>query len=73
MKTQSASPHHAGDRPPRREFLKTVTSGAAAAALIGFPRVSRAQTKLSLGLWDHWVPGANDALKKVVEEWGRAN
>ena len=25
--------------------------------------------KLSLGFWDHWVPGANDATKSLVEAW----
>lgn len=57
----------------RREFLKTTTAGAAAVSVVGFPYVSRAQTKLTMGLWDHWVPGANDVLKKIVEEWGKAN
>ena len=57
----------------RREFLKTTTAGAAAVSVVGFPYVSRAQAKLTMGLWDHWVPGANDALKKIVDEWGKAN
>jgi hypothetical protein len=57
----------------RRNFLKTAAGGAAAATVVGFPHVSRAQTKLTLGLWDHWVPGANDVLKGIIEEWGRAN
>src|SRR5262249_54433470 len=25
--------------------------------------------KLSVGFWDHWVPGANDTLTKLVNEW----
>lgn len=57
----------------RREFLRTVTAGAAVAPVAGFPYVARAQTKLHLGLWDHWVPGANAVLKGMIEEWGRAN
>ena len=57
----------------RREFLKTVTVGTAAASVVGFPNVSRAQTKLALGLWDHWVPGENAVLKEIIEAWGKAN
>ncbi len=57
----------------RREFLKTVAAGTAAASVVGFPHVARAQTKLSLGLWDHWVPGANNVLKAIIEEWGKTN
>jgi len=57
----------------RRDFLKTAATGVAAAAAIGFPHVARAQTKLTLGLWDHWVPGANDVLKTIIEDWGKAN
>src|SRR5690606_26941136 len=24
---------------------------------------------LTLGLWDHWVPGANDTCTKIINEW----
>jgi hypothetical protein len=57
----------------RRSFLKTVTAGAAASTVAGFPHVARAQTKLTFGLWDHWVPGANDVLKGIILDWGKAN
>lgn len=46
----------------RRNFLRAIAAGAAAASIVGFPHVARAQTKLKFGLWDHWVPGANDVL-----------
>src|SRR5204862_236712 len=29
--------------------------------------------KLSIGFWDHWVPGANNASKILCEEWGEKN
>jgi len=57
----------------RRDFLKTGAAGAAAASVLGFPHVARAQTKLTFGLWDHWVPGANDVLKGIVTDWGKGN
>src|SRR6185503_9819852 len=58
-------PKHYG----RRKFLKV--AGAASAAL-AFPyiRTSHAAGTLSVGFWDHWVPGANDTLTKLCNEWG---
>ena len=26
--------------------------------------------KLSIGFWDHWVPGANKATEELIKEWG---
>ncbi len=57
----------------RRQFLKTAALGVAATTLAGIPEVARAQARLSLGLWDHWVPGANDVLKGIINDWGKAN
>lgn len=57
----------------RRHFLKTTATGVTMAAIAGVPHVARAQTKLTLGLWDHWVPGANDVLRGIVNDWGKAN
>jgi ABC-type glycerol-3-phosphate transport system substrate-binding protein len=54
----------------RRKFLKTA---AAASAALAFPyiRTSHAAGSLSLGFWDHWVPGANDTLTKLCMDWGK--
>jgi hypothetical protein len=30
---------------------------------------SYAAGKLTLALWDHWVPKANDATKALIDEW----
>jgi hypothetical protein len=58
----------------RREFLKVTGAAGAALAAGSLPRVSFAQkTKLSLALWDHWVPGANAVLDGIIQEWGKAN
>jgi len=57
----------------RRAFLKTAALGTAAASVVGVPNVARAQTKLTFGLWDHWVPGANDVLKSVITDWGKSS
>src|SRR3954463_15322004 len=52
----------------RRKFLKTA---AATSAALAFPyiRTSHAAGSLSVGFWDHWVPGANDTLTKLCKEW----
>jgi hypothetical protein len=34
-----------------------------------FVRGAYAAGKLSLGLWDHWVPGANKATEDLVKQW----
>ena len=57
----------------RRAFIKT--AGAAAAGALAAPYVKTAHSagKLKLGLWDHWVPGANEALEQILTKWGEDN
>lgn len=57
-----------GTRVTRRQALKTA---AATTVLVAAPWVRRAHGagSLSVGLWDHWVPGANDVSTKIVNEW----
>ncbi len=51
----------------RRGALKL---GAATAALpLVHIRTAGAAGKLSVGFWDHWVPGANDIMTKLVKQW----
>ncbi|TMJ33060.1 MAG: extracellular solute-binding protein [Alphaproteobacteria bacterium] len=42
-----------------------------ASAMVGAPfvRGAHAAGKLSMGFWDHWVPGANAATEKAVRAW----
>jgi ABC-type glycerol-3-phosphate transport system substrate-binding protein len=35
-----------------------------------FVRTAHAAGRLSIGFWDHWVPGANNACTALVQEWG---
>jgi ABC-type glycerol-3-phosphate transport system substrate-binding protein len=49
----------------RRRFL----AGASAAVLAPYVRTSHAAGSLSVAFWDHWVPGANEALAKLCNEW----
>jgi ABC-type glycerol-3-phosphate transport system substrate-binding protein len=34
-----------------------------------FARGAFAAGHISVGFWDHWVPGADDALTKLCHEW----
>ena len=52
----------------RRHFLKrSAVVGAAIAA--PYVRGAHAAGRLTCGFWDHWVPGANDTLTKLCQEW----
>jgi ABC-type glycerol-3-phosphate transport system substrate-binding protein len=50
----------------RRTLLQT---GATTALASPFVRGAFAAGKLSVGFWDHWVPGANDTLTRLCHEW----
>src|SRR6476646_4447367 len=58
-------------RVTRRSALKL---GAATAALpLVHIRSAGAAGKLSLGLWDHWVPTGDAAMKKLIDDWAAKN
>src|ERR1700727_444579 len=51
----------------RRQALKI---GAAATALpLVHIRTAGAAGKVSIGFWDHWVPGGNAVMQKQVDAW----
>ena len=52
----------------RRTVLRTA---ALATTLLTRPfvRGAHAAGKLSVGFWDHWVPGANKPLEQLAHEW----
>ena len=54
-------------RMTRRRFL--ATTAAATAVAMPYVRGAHAAGKLSIGFWDHWVPGANNASTALVKEW----
>jgi ABC-type glycerol-3-phosphate transport system substrate-binding protein len=53
----------------RRRFIATSTAASASLIAAPFVRTAHAAGKLSIGFWDHWVPGANNASRALVEEW----
>ena len=50
-----------------RRTFNGLAAGTALAA--PFVRGAHAAGKLSIGFWDHWVPGANKATTDLVNEW----
>ena len=53
-------------RVTRRALMR---SAAATTLAAPFVRGAFAAGKLRVGFWDHWVPGANDTLTKLCQEW----
>ena len=57
----------------RRSVLKNAALGSVAAIAAPYVHGAYAAGSLSLGVWDHWVPGANNTLTKLCNEWGEKN
>jgi ABC-type glycerol-3-phosphate transport system substrate-binding protein len=55
----------------RRSALKL--AAATAALPLVHIRTAGAAGKVAIGFWDHWVPGANDTMKKQVDAWAAKN
>ena len=53
----------------RRRFVASTAAASTALVAAPFVRGAYAAGKLSLGLWDHWVPGANKATEEVIKTW----
>ena len=53
----------------RRRVLGTAAMAATAVTAAPFVRGAFAAGKLSVAFWDHWVPGANDVMTKLCNEW----
>ena len=60
-------------RPTRRRFLGHAAAAAAAGIAAPYVKTAHSAGSLALGLWDHWIPGANDVMEQVCLEWGAAN
>src|SRR5437762_755982 len=57
----------------RRTLLSRTALATTALVAAPYVRGASAAGKLSIGFWDHWVPGANNASKILCEEWGEKN
>jgi hypothetical protein len=57
----------------RRTVLKTAALASAAIITAPYVRGAHAAGTITMGCWDHWVPGANATLTKICNEWGEKN
>ena len=53
----------------RRQFVAATAMSSAALITAPYVRSANAAGKLTLGLWDHWVPGANKTSTDLINEW----
>ena len=53
----------------RRQFVTATAMSSAALITAPYVRGAYAAGKLSIGFWDHWVPGANKTSADLVKEW----
>jgi hypothetical protein len=68
-----AHPTFPRPRTTRRSLLTSVMFGSIAAMAAPYVKDSYAAGSLTLGVWDHWVPGANNAFAALCNEWGTKN
>lgn len=54
----------------RRQFVAATALSSAALISAPYIRTAYAAGKVSMGFWDHWVPGANKTCTDLVNEWG---
>ena len=53
----------------RRQFVAATALSSAAIITAPYMRTAHAAGKLTMGFWDHWVPGANKTSTDLVNEW----
>src|SRR5438105_6228478 len=53
----------------RRQFVTATAMSSAALITAPYVRGAYAAGKLSMGFWDHWVPGANKTSTELINEW----
>src|ERR1700722_12322152 len=53
----------------RRRFIAQTALASTAAIAAPYVRGAHAAGKISIGFWDHWVPGANATSTKLCQEW----
>jgi ABC-type glycerol-3-phosphate transport system substrate-binding protein len=57
----------------RRTLLAKTALATTTLVAAPYVRGAHAAGSLSIGFWDHWVPGANKASQALCEEWGEKN
>lgn len=57
----------------RRIFLKSTAVAAGSTLAAPYIKTAHSAGTLNVGFWDHWVPGANDVMRGLVDQWATAN
>jgi len=57
----------------RRKFVKGLSAAGGYAIAAPYVKTSHSAGKLLLGIWSHWIPGADDNLRNILVEWGENN
>lgn len=60
-----------GQGASRRQFVAGTAVTSALAVAAPYVRGAHAAGRLSIGFWDHWVPGANEVTRRLVEDWAK--
>jgi len=60
-------------RPTRRSFIKTTALATGATLAAPYIKTAHSAGSLKIGFWDHWVPGANDVMRQLVDQWAQEN
>src|SRR5690242_8873179 len=55
----------------RRQFVAATAATSVAIVAAPYVRGAYAAGKLTIGFWDHWVPGANKTSTDLVNEWAK--
>jgi ABC-type glycerol-3-phosphate transport system substrate-binding protein len=53
----------------RRRFSATAAAAASGILASPFVHTAHAAGSLAVGMWDHWVPGANAETEKLIKAW----
>ena len=53
----------------RRQFMAASTATSVGLIAAPYVRGANAAGSLTIGLWDHWVPGANESRPTIIKEW----
>ena len=57
----------------RRKFLQGSTAVGLTTFVSPYIKTSHSAGKLKMGMWDHFIPGTNEALEAMLQRWGDAN
>ena len=57
------------NRMTRRRFVGGTAAASTVVLAAPYVRTAHAAGSLNVGMWDHWVPGANAVMEKLIKDW----